>query len=68
MNLLKADLLERFASIIEEDDSTEGFWLDVAKFYGVSEPTERQLNAARKVVRDVAAQLCKQADRNRGKP
>ncbi len=56
---LMKDLCDRWASIIEEDDNTEGFWDDVAKFYDVENRsswivTPEQMAVARECIRLMA--------------
>lgn len=61
--LLKGDLLDRWASVIEEDVTTEGFWIDVAKIavamgHHVDAPLPADLKkTALQIVRETADSL-----------
>lgn len=64
--LLKADLRSRWASIIEEDTQTEGFWDDVEKVLGFRpEPEGEHERAIMDWVDDFAQRLRQGADRRR---
>jgi hypothetical protein len=57
---LSETLKQRFAVIIEEDTETEGFWMDVAKHYGLEDQsllTDKQCEIAQRCASDAARRL-----------